>query len=133
MSLPEIRILIVDDDPEDVELVEDLLAQVDLWEPIVTKAPSYEEGLTALREEELDVCLLDYRLGARTGIDFLSEPAATGSRVPVVLLTGQGGMEVDRKAWEAGAADYLSKDSLSVESLERAVRYAAERRRRRRA
>ena len=129
----ELRVLIVDDDPEDIDLVRDLLDDIEFWSAAVTTATRYEEGLDALDSGDYDVCLLDYQLGAKSGVDFLAERRVREAGMPVILLTGMSSPEVDRQAWEAGAAAYLPKKDLSVPLLDRTVRYALERTRRRRA
>ena len=70
------------------------------------------------------LCLLDYNLGARTGLDLLREVLARGCRTPIIMLTGNDDREVDVKAMEAGAADYLVKGQFGGPHLERSIRYA---------
>ena len=74
-----------------------------------------------------DVCLVDYRLGAETGIDLLRAALERGCQAPIILLTGQGEHEIDLEAMKAGAADYLVKGRLDAGLLERSIRYAIER------
>ena len=84
---------------------------------------NYDEGLAALCDGTHDVFLLDYRLGARSGIDLLREATAKSCSGPVILLTGQGQNRTDMEALHAGAADYLEKSGLTPALLERAIRY----------
>src|SRR5207249_11403069 len=76
-----------------------------------------------------DICLIDYRLGARNGIELLRQALERGCVAPVILLTGQGEHEIDLQAMKAGAADYLVKGRLDAGLLERSIRYAIERKR----
>src|SRR5581483_2368338 len=71
-----------------------------------------------------DVALFDYWLGARDGLMLLRDIRARGIGTPVIVLTSRGAEEVAVQAMKAGAADFLSKANLTVESVERAVRYA---------
>ncbi|NIA16583.1 MAG: response regulator, partial [Nitrospiraceae bacterium] len=73
-----------------------------------------------------DVCLLDYHLGERTGIELLPEMRAHGHDLPVILLTGLGSLETDLEAMEMGAFAYLEKGDLNPVLLERSIRYAME-------
>jgi PAS domain S-box-containing protein len=73
--------------------------------------------------------LLDYRLGQRDGLELLRESAGKGCDVPVIVLTGQGDYRIDVEAMRSGAADYLIKDSITSDLLERAIRYSIERKR----
>jgi signal transduction histidine kinase len=70
------------------------------------------------------VYLVDYRLGARTGIELLRETRARGRSGPVILFTGQGRSRTDVEALDAGADDYLEKTGLTPALLDRAVRFA---------
>ncbi len=122
------NLLIVDDDEDDFFLARDLLNEIPGGDYNLDWASSYEEGMARLRENRHHLCLMDYRLGSRDGIELLREAQALGFNGPVILLTGmqQGG--VDLQALEAGAVDYLVKDGLTAEQLARAIRYALVRR-----
>jgi PAS domain S-box-containing protein len=109
-------------------LVQHLLAEVeDRW--TVDWAPTYQAGLDGLAERRHDAALLDYQLGANTGMDLLRRVQAIADRPPIILLTGRGGRAVDLAAMATGAADYLDKAGLSGHLLERSLRNAIERRR----
>ncbi len=126
MAKPAVRVLLVDDDEDERVIVGDLLRTAcDRFE--LTWRRTYEQGLAAILAEECDVCLVDYRLGERSGLDLLAEVAAKPSHPQVILLTGEGDREVDVTAAKAGAADYLLKGELTAPMLERSIRYAMER------
>lgn len=124
-----LHILVVDDDEDDFELTRDLLQDAYGSQAEAEWAKSYDEGLSALTHNTFDVCLLDYRLGMKTGLDLLIECRSRGIQPPTILLTGQGEREVDMQAMEAGAADFLTKDSLRADALERSIRHSLERHR----
>ncbi|RYD35616.1 MAG: response regulator, partial [Verrucomicrobiaceae bacterium] len=65
------RILLIDDDEEDQLLFRDLVGEIRGGKCEITWTPSFEEGLAQLKNASYDVCFLDYRLDARTGIDLL--------------------------------------------------------------
>jgi signal transduction histidine kinase/ActR/RegA family two-component response regulator len=88
---------------------------------------SYETGLTALRSSRYDVCLLDYLLREQNGIGFLNALTAQEHVPPIIFLTGMSNYVVDLEAMRAGAADYLEKTQVNSHILERAIRYAMER------
>src|SRR4029077_6107345 len=90
----------------------------------IDTAPTYEQAFTALTTKPYDVAFVDYWLGARDGLALLREVRQHGVTTPVIVLTGRGAEEVAVEAMKAGAADYLSKTHLSVEALERTIRYA---------
>jgi diguanylate cyclase (GGDEF)-like protein/PAS domain S-box-containing protein len=122
-----IRVLLVDDDEDDYVMTRDLLAELGRGAFSLDWVSSYEEALGAVSRDEHDVYLLDYRLGAHSGLDLLREAGAAGRGAPMILLTGQGGDEVDAEAMRAGAADYLVKHRLEAPLLGRSIRYAVER------
>jgi signal transduction histidine kinase len=119
-----LRLLLVDDDPDDYLLTRDLVNELPGRRFVLDWVSDFDEAVEAIRRGEHDVYLLDYRLGAKTGLDLLT--AARGCKLsgPVILLTGQGQFEIDQAAQEAGASDYLEKASLDAVTLERTIRYA---------
>ncbi len=119
-----IRILLVDDDEDDFVIARDLIAEIPGGDFAVEWESSFDAGMEAWRTRPFDMILLDYRLGARSGIDFLVAVRESGAQIPVIVLTGQGDREIDVAAMTAGAADYLVKGELSSAILDRAIRYA---------
>lgn len=125
---PPVRVLLVDDDPDDLALTRDYLMDAEGSRFELTWARSCTEGLSAIREGFFDVVLLDYHLGPETGLDFLARmPAENGT--PVLLLTAQTEREIDLAAMHAGAADYLVKAEITPTVLERSIRYVVAERR----
>ncbi len=121
-----VRLLLVDDDRLAKSLLETLLEEIPAPMTLAW-CPTWEEGLAALLETRPDVCLLDYSLGERSGLELLREAQARGLRTPVVMLTAEQGREVSMEAARLGAADYLVKGDFGAAVLERVVRYAVER------
>ena len=124
-----LRVLLVEDDEDDYVLARDLLEHTGRTGVSLCWESSYEGGREALLAGTHDVALVDFRLGATTGLELLRDTAAEGCRTPVILLTGQGDHETDVAAMQSGAADYLVKGETTPPMLERAIRYALERRR----
>ncbi len=117
-----LRVLLVEDDEDDYVIIRELLSEIEGLE--LEWVSSYEEALGAIGREEHDVCLLDYRLGGRSGLDLLRAASERGHKTPMILLTGQGDRELDLEAMQAGAADYLVKGQIDAPLLERSIRYA---------
>ncbi|MDB4951177.1 MAG: hypothetical protein JWM27_3826 [Gemmatimonadetes bacterium] len=124
-----LRLLLVEDDADDYVLTRALLADAERAGTEVAWAPTLEEGLALVAASRFDAVLLDYRLGEHTGLHFLGRLPVDRPVPPVILLTGQDDREVDMAAMRAGAVDFLVKGELTAMLLERAVRYAVERRR----
>lgn len=124
-----VKVLIIEDDEDDFFIARSLLSKTTGISCDLEWARDYDEGLRALTSDGFDVCLVDYRLGARDGLQLLREANDKGVITPLILLTGQGDYEVDVKAMMAGAADYLVKGQIDAQLLERSIRYARERKR----
>jgi len=130
MTEPErkiIRTLLIEDDEDDCVLIRGILSDVASARYEVTWIPSFENALDELGRGVYDICLLDYRLGSRNGVELLRTVSDSPERPPMILLTGHGDYNVDVEAMRAGAADYLIKDHLDEKTLERTIRYAIER------
>lgn len=119
-----VRVLLIEDDPDDYILTRDLLSDVPGGKLDLEWARDFDAGLEALKRCEHDVCLLDHRLGKGDGLKILRDRACQGCRAPVILLTGLGDRELALQALDAGAADYLVKDKIDAFALERSIRYA---------
>lgn len=118
-----IRVLLVDDDEDSYMLTRHYLSKISGQKLHLDWAPNYEQGLALIGEGHHDVYLLDYRLGAHTGIDLLKQALAMGCKAPMIMLTTEN-PEVDAEAMKLGAADFLSKDKLDSSLLERSIRYS---------
>jgi len=129
MTHARIRVLIVDDDEDDFIIARDLFLEIDNTRYLVDWASTYAEGLERMRERGHDVYLIDFRLGADSGLELLKEAHGVGVNAPMILLTGMGDNNVDMEAMRAGAEDFLVKGKITAQQLERAVRYAIERKR----
>jgi len=127
MQKQAIKILLVEDDEDDFVLTRDLLAEIGSAQYHLDWAQTYQEGLKQLQAGLHDVYLLDYRLGADDGLQLLREAMQAGLHAPSIMLTGLADREIDLAAMQAGAADYLVKDRIDGQLLERAIRYALER------
>jgi light-regulated signal transduction histidine kinase (bacteriophytochrome) len=119
-----IKVLLIDDDEDDYVLTRELFSLVKDGRYELDWAPSYEEGLRVAARREHHVCLVDYRLGERSGVQLIDEARELRLTTPMILLTGQGDRDIDVEAMEAGATDYLVKDETSPARLERTIRYA---------
>ncbi len=119
-----LRVLLIDDDEDDRVLTAERLSEIPGNPYQLDWISRYEEGLEAICQGTHDVYLLDFRLGARTGIELLREAHGHGCSGPIILLTGQGQSRTDVEALDAGADDYLEKDRLTSALLDRSIRYA---------
>lgn len=126
--MAHVKVLLIEDDEDDYILTSDLLEEVTRHNYELTWCADTALGLAALSSGRFDICLIDYRLGALTGIELLEHSKESLRRTPAILLTGEHSSAVDEAAMRAGAADYLVKDQLTADVLERTIRYALQRR-----
>jgi signal transduction histidine kinase len=121
-----LKVLLLDDDEDDLLLTREALAEApgnyDV-ESVTSIATALERAGTV----PYNVYLVDYRLGAESGLDFIRRACDLGREGPFILLTGQGEAGTDTEALRAGASDYLVKLDLTPEGLARSIRYAVER------
>ncbi len=124
----KIRVLIVDDCPEDRELYQRFLKRDPNREYVLSEADSGEEGLALCQSWKPDCVLLDYSLPDLDGLKFLDTLAAKGEERPsaVVMFTGQGSETVAVEAMKRGAQDYIQKATISAEILNRCVWHAVQ-------
>lgn len=121
------KVLVIDDDREDFLLIRAALNDIGPGRFTCDWVSSYGAGLDTLRQSQHDVCLLDYRLGAMSGLELLQEALAAGCEIPIVIITGAGDTDVDTAAMALGAADYMTKPEISGGTLERVIRHALKR------
>lgn len=121
-----LAIVSIDDDPADVEILRRHLEGLPDWDVDLRAFADWEEGLQEVAARPPDAVLLDYEIGARTGLELLREIADGGYTGPVIMLTGHGDEHVAVDALQAGAADYLRKDSVSARALRRSLGNAIE-------
>ena len=99
------RVLVVDDDPQELRYVRDTLIQLG-YTPVVTGDP--EEAVHLMSEERPRMALLDLVLPDADGIDLMRDILKIAD-VPVIFLSAYGRDETIARAFEAGAMDYVVK------------------------
>ena len=122
------RILLIEDDEDDFIIVRGMLANARQGKFTLEWASTFEKGREMLRDDRMfDAVLVDYYMGGRKGTELIREVTGQVYPAPFLLLTGRGTYEMDVEAMESGAADFLSKGEINATLLERALRYAIER------
>jgi len=122
-----IKILLIEDNPGDAELIEDMLRGPDARFELKC-VERLSSGIVQINEDGFDIILLDLGLPDSTGLDTLLKLNAFRPKAPVIVLTGLADETVGTQAVKAGAQDYLIKGQITGNILVRAIRYAVERR-----
>src|SRR5687768_2724675 len=119
-----LRVLLIDDDRLQFRLTQAHFAAFQTAGYALTWADTYEKGLVELCSGGYAVCLLDYQLGERDGLQLIHEARTRDCHTPIVFLTAETADRVDVGAMNAGALDYLVKSEITPRMLERSLRYA---------
>jgi len=127
LKAKDIRILIVDDDEDDYFIISDCIKEIEGSKFVIDWCSDYDEALEKIRNRRYHIYFVDYRLRHHTGLELLQEVCNEEFNDPVVLLTGKGNKDIDVKAMQSGATDYLIKSELNTEKLERCIRYSLDR------
>jgi two-component system response regulator PilR (NtrC family) len=100
------RILIVDDEPDLVELIELTLSRMDL-----TSAAAYTlaDARKQLQSGSFELCLCDMRLPDGDGLDLLEWAQTHKPTLPLAIITAHGNVETAVRALKGGAFDFVSK------------------------
>ena len=117
MSRPDAarRVLVIDDDPANLELVERRLEAADYE---VALADCGRDGLALARRERFAAVLLDLRLPDLDGLDVLEALRALEPRLPVIIMTAHGAPALEEEARARGATNYMIKPLGRVAMLD---------------
>jgi two-component system sensor histidine kinase/response regulator len=140
-----IRVLLVDDDERDYLVTRGYLTEITEQAHstrstgsgqassgqayVIDWACNGDEGLQRIAENRHDVVLLDQQLGRMSGLDVLKQAVACGSHMEFIFLTNRADPVFGSVVLRAGGADHLVKSQINAPLLDRAIRYALERRR----
>jgi two-component system invasion response regulator UvrY len=91
---------------------------------IFGEASNAREAVRLVREQDWDVVVLDITLGDRSGIEVMKELKAVRPRLPVLILSMHSEAQFARRAFKAGAAGYITKDSLPDELANAVIKVA---------
>ena len=122
LKLPT-EILVVEDDDADYLAIERHLS-CDDNEYSLTRVHTLSGALKAIERRRFAAALVDYQLGPDSGIDLIEKFGGKDAPFAIILMTGYEHCDVDERALEAGAADFLQKNAMTRELMRRAVKYA---------
>jgi signal transduction histidine kinase len=123
-----LRVLLVEDDAAFATFLG--LALAASTEPAtVETAGDLRGALDQIRRTSADAVVLDLNLPDSEGLATLRAVLASAPQMPVVVLTGVADVDIARQAMQLGAQDWLIKGDLDPDVVQRAVRYAIERKR----
>ncbi|MGD0420769.1 MAG: EAL domain-containing protein [Xanthobacteraceae bacterium] len=128
MSLKLIKtLLLVEDNLGDARLLREMLKEPNSLNTRLTELASMTAAETHLAKHAVDVILLDLGLPDAQGLEAIRRAHAAAPGVPLVVLTGLDDESLAVQALQLGAQDYLIKGQIETRGLQRALRYAIER------
>lgn len=122
------RILVIEDNPGDFLIVEDLLSE-EILDPVIIQAKNFKEAAALLSSQEnlFDIILLDLTLPDKSGQELINEILLAAPNYPIIILTGYTDMDFSIRSITRNISDYLLKDNLNATTLYKSVLYAIER------
>lgn len=118
-----LRVLLFEDNAMDAALMRKFLQTFGVPSTQIYLADTIPSALQVLTCKPVDLCLTDYYLRPHTGFDLMEEARRFEVDVPFIVVTALDDKSVDERALAYGAYDFLVKGDLTVEGLERSVRY----------
>ena len=128
-----LRILVFEDSAMDTVLIKKFLQTAGVRGAHIYHADTIPSALQVMTRTPIDLCLADYHVHPCTGVDLMEEVRRSNLDVPFIVVTAIDDRCVDEEALTHGAYDFLVKGDLTVEGLDRSVRYAVASHRRERA
>ena len=127
MEEKALRVLLIEDNPGDLRLMQEMLNEVDATGFDVVHQGRLSDAIEYLEAKGADVILTDLGLPDSKGIDTFAKLYQHFPHVPIVVLTSESNMDVGILAVKNGAQDFLTKGRTDGNLLIRALRYANER------
>src|SRR5437763_71246 len=120
-----LRILHLEDDPDFVALVSDMLKQEGLAAEM-TSTEDFQQFIATLREQSFDIVLAEYLLPGCNGLQALHAVREKDQDIPFVLISGTIGEQAAIECLRCGATDYVLKNKLErlAPTVRRAVQEA---------
>ena len=122
----EVKILLIDDNENDYLITSRLISGIPHRRYAMEWVSDLDKAVEAISRKPYDVLLVDYRLGMMTGLEVIDEVQKITRDIPFIMLTGMEGYDIDVLSMKKGASDFLRKDKIDGERLERSIRYSLE-------
>ena len=122
------RILVVEDNPADLALVEEYVTE-QISDPVIVHAETFKQASVILSGPDVlfDVILLDLSLPDGNGQALITGMLRIAPMWPIIVLTGYADIDFSTKSISQGVLDYLIKDDLNASMLYKSIIYAIER------
>lgn len=126
MPTDKLKVLVVEDSPSDLRLLQEALKPHMNNEFELIGEPNLEGGLRCIAAGQIDLVLLDLFLPESSGLETLEKMRQAAPETPIIILTGVYTDWLAIHALRLGAYCFLNKDWLNGKNLAQAFRYYAE-------
>lgn len=123
----DINLLLVDDNPADLFLIKDYLSESEVLSLIIFEASTVSEAKDILKNNAIDLVLLDMYLPDSSGIDTFYNVHSEFPKTSIIVLSGLSDKQVALRTVQAGAQDFLLKGDFDSRLLEKSIVYSVER------
>lgn len=127
MERERIKILIIEDNPGDVELIRQMLEDDEDTEYIVSHSSKLYDGIKAAEQLRPDLILLDLGLPDSLGLSTFEKLYEKVKDIPIIIMTGLEDKKAVSSAVKLGAQDYLIKGGFEDNLLRKSIKYSIER------
>lgn len=114
--MPEIKVLVVDDDPDQHLLVTEGFSETQVR--VVSAFSLFEAVQLIEKNEDIKLILLDLNLGDSVGRDTLVQMKSKSINTPIIVMTNISDVSLEKKLLASGAQDYLVKGNIEYDSLD---------------
>nr|WP_290668633.1 HD domain-containing phosphohydrolase [Ardenticatena sp.] len=128
-SRTTLRALLVEDRPEDAEAFMTHLHAIREFSWDIVHIETLADACACVSRHPFDIVFLDLNLPDSSGANTVETFVSTAPTIPVIVLTAVRSRHLTSKVLQLGAEEYLLKDELTHIDLERAIRYAIDRKR----
>jgi len=125
--MPQLNVLIVEDNPADRLLIKEYIAEKQRKSCNIQEAECLQAALDLLPHYDFDVILLDLQLPDSSGVDTVRKIIGEVPETAVIVLTGLQDEDTALQSVRYGAQEYLEKRHLSPTTLNKSIRYSIER------
>lgn len=118
-----LKILIIEDSEDDLYFFKRTLKETGLNVEVLTAGDAVS-GMEQIKQQALDCIFLDYSMPGMNGLEFLRKVRSEKITTPIIMLTGQKDEQIIVQLMKAGATDYISKNTLSSDTLRLSIESA---------
>lgn len=121
---PRVRLLVVDDSESDRRVIGRHLDNIKSLSVDVFEASNVAEAMTSLKQNDIDACLVDFRLGIQTADELADNISQYNDKLPLIVMSGYSRSELAEQIPDRLLMYFLNKSDLSPLLLELSIRHA---------